>query len=505
MKKTTLLLLAFTFQLTAQPSTEVYLANFDAHLGSAVLSEITNVSQNTGYDNQPSFLDSDNLLYAATRNGQTDILIYNLKTRKKKWLSNTPQGSEYSPLKIPSKAAISAIRLDTDGNQLLYSYDLLSGAPEVLVKDLKIGYHLWLKPEMLLATVLTANSMDLVIINTEDSTYRILQKNVGRSLHRIPNSNGISFVSTEKDIAILKSLDLETLKAEALLQLPEGVRDMIWLADGSVLAAQGKTILRSFPEKDGRWELYHDFSEKEINTISRLAISPDQKYFAFVSAESPEGIVNKQLRAYNSGDLDKFISCFTPDVVIKNFMADTLSLGIDKLKSAYAAILPNNGNPKLEVVNRIVFDKWVIDRENAIGEEAHPSRVSIYEVVNEKIRSSTVLGETGSEKGVETVVQQQLDAYNSGDIDAFMATYSEDIKLYNYPAKLLSEGKAVMRDNYGSFFTANPELKCMIKNRIVLGNKVIDQEIISMKNSKFSALAIYEVEGDKIVKVTFLR
>ncbi len=62
-----------------------------------------------------------------------------------------------------------------------------------------------------------------------------------------------------------------------------------------------------------------------------------------------------------------------------------------------------------------------------------------------------------------------------------------------------------MRDNYKAFFTANPNLNCLVNNRIVLGNKVIDHELISTDKANFSAVAIYEVAGDKIVKVTFLR
>ena len=74
-----------------------------------------NISRNPGYDNQPYFLGEDDLLYARTRNGQTDIARYSLSEKKTTWLSDTPGGSEYSPVKIPGKKAVSSIRLDTDG------------------------------------------------------------------------------------------------------------------------------------------------------------------------------------------------------------------------------------------------------------------------------------------------------------------------------------------------------------------------------------------------------
>ena len=107
MKNFAYLLVICSLQLVAQPDTEVFLAKFNAQGTSMKLSDLKNISLNEGYDNQPSFPDNNTLLYAATRNKQTDILIYDLNTGRKKWLSDSPGGSEYSPLKIPSKNAIS--------------------------------------------------------------------------------------------------------------------------------------------------------------------------------------------------------------------------------------------------------------------------------------------------------------------------------------------------------------------------------------------------------------
>ena len=86
-----------------------------------------------------------------------------------------------------------------------------------------------------------------------------------------------------------------------------------------------------------------------------------------------------------------------------------------------------------------------------------------------------------------------------------MDTYGEDISLYNYPAEKRSQGKEEMRKSYADFFASTPDLHCELKNRIVIGNKVIDEEKITANGNTFSAVAIYEVEDGKISKVTFLR
>lgn len=105
----------------------------------------------------------------------------------------------------------------------------------------------------------------------------------------------------------------------------------------------------------------------------------------------------------------------------------------------------------------------------------------------------------------EKIVQIQLEAYNNRDIDAFMATYTKDIKLYNYPEKLKTEGQKAMRESYNKFFKNTPDLHAFIKNRIVIGNKVIDEEQVTINGKIYNAVAIYEVENGKIKKVTFIQ
>ncbi len=62
-----------------------------------------------------------------------------------------------------------------------------------------------------------------------------------------------------------------------------------------------------------------------------------------------------------------------------------------------------------------------------------------------------------------------------------------------------------MKFDYATFFESTPDLNCKVLNRIVIGNKVIDEEYITANGDNFSAVAIYEVENGKITKVTFIR
>ncbi|WKN44597.1 nuclear transport factor 2 family protein [Tunicatimonas pelagia] len=106
---------------------------------------------------------------------------------------------------------------------------------------------------------------------------------------------------------------------------------------------------------------------------------------------------------------------------------------------------------------------------------------------------------------VEEIVQRQLDAYNARDIDAFMDTYADSIALYSFPNELRTKGKEAMRTTYSQLFERTPNLYAEIKNRIVIGNKVIDQEYVRAGERFIDAVAIYEVADGKIVRVTFIR
>ena len=102
------------------------------------------------------------------------------------------------------------------------------------------------------------------------------------------------------------------------------------------------------------------------------------------------------------------------------------------------------------------------------------------------------------------LADQQLLAYNAHNLEAFLAPYSEDIEIYDLQSgELKTKGKEAMRKQY-NFLNNIKTLYCKLLNRIVEGNIVIDhEEIWAEGGRKFYGVAIYEIKGDKIVKVWF--
>ena len=104
------------------------------------------------------------------------------------------------------------------------------------------------------------------------------------------------------------------------------------------------------------------------------------------------------------------------------------------------------------------------------------------------------------------VVERQVDAYNKRDIDAFLATYSDDISLVNFPGELMYTGKSEMRARYDKMFRDSPALNCEIASRMTLGNTVIYHERVTGRvGGPIEVLAIYSVANGKIRRVEFVR
>tara|TARA_R110002074_G_scaffold161480_3_gene319280 strand:- start:426 stop:1949 length:1524 start_codon:yes stop_codon:yes gene_type:complete len=487
----------------AQQSTEVYLADLKLENDSLRIEGVINISNNEGYDNQPSFFDNDKILFASTRNQQTDIILYTIKDGTSEWITNTPKGSEYSPLKIPGKDAISTIRLDDDGLQRLYEYDLKTGKSSMLLHDLKVGYHVWYSNDIIVCTVLIEDRMDLVVSNLKDKTNYTVQKNVGRSLHKIPSSDLISYISKTGDATIVNSLNPLSLETKAIIPLIETSEDVCWTPNGNLITAYDKFLISYNAFSDKEWKPVFEFKEKEILGISRLAISPNDKYITFVSKDSPDKIIDKQVETFNARDLEAFAACFSNDVVVKNFPMDTLYVGRKKLKENYEAFYKKTPSIEVKVASRIHIGSTVIDQEVVTIDGKQNQQVAIYET-DGLIKSMSFIRDSETTTDPEIIVQKQLDAYNSRDINAFLNFYADDVKIYQSSGELRTDGIEKMRISYTDYFESTVDLNCVVKNRIVIGNKVIDQEYITANGNSFSAVAIYEVANGKIAKVTFI-
>ncbi len=288
------LLAAFAQASPAPPSTDVYLVSLaDPAKWSA--SSVSNISASPGYDNQPSFMrDSRSVLFTSNRDGkQSDIYRYWIADRKLTRLTQTPE-SEYSATVVPAGNAFSVIQVEADTTQRLWQFDLSGRTPQLVLADVKpVGYHAWIDASTVMVFVL-GEPATLQRAAPGSPLVEIVTGNIGRSLVAIPNTKAVSFTTRDdQGVWWIRKYDAETRQVTPLVQAPDGAAGAAephtaWSRDGRLFTASGTRIL-SWKEGETGWTLVGDLAAAPVKNISRLSVSPDGRWLAFVADPAAPG------------------------------------------------------------------------------------------------------------------------------------------------------------------------------------------------------------------------
>jgi len=105
----------------------------------------------------------------------------------------------------------------------------------------------------------------------------------------------------------------------------------------------------------------------------------------------------------------------------------------------------------------------------------------------------------------EGPVQRQLDAYNARDLERFIAEYSDDIVVFRPPvSEPVVAGKKAFAEHYANRRFNLPDLHARVVKRIVSGDIVVDQEVVTgLPEGTLSAVAVYRVKDGLIQAVWF--
>ena len=119
--------------------------------------------------------------------------------------------------------------------QRFYEYDFTTCKNKEIIADLKVAYPNWFDKNTLLAVSIVNDSLELFISDLKKKTNISVSKNVGRSVHRIPNSDLMSFISKEnKDSWVLKSINPKTQEIKTIIAVGKN-EDITWLPNGTLL------------------------------------------------------------------------------------------------------------------------------------------------------------------------------------------------------------------------------------------------------------------------------
>ena len=261
---------------------EVFLFDLTLEDESWTLSNPQNISENEGYDNQPSFSpDGSTLYYTSNRDGETDIVAFDIESGNKTWLTSTTNRSEYSPTITPDGEHISFITLSSEGVQEFRKLNLETGEEELIEDESIIGYFVWLDNETYMCFVLATDDQPstLQIHNNESGEKTILGNNPGRSFQHIPGAKAVSYIQTMNNETGIYAYFYESDSSEIISPTLEFSQDMAWLPNGRLLMGSGSEL---FIYDNNDWSLFTDLDSFGLTGITRMAVHPDGTKMAIV-------------------------------------------------------------------------------------------------------------------------------------------------------------------------------------------------------------------------------
>jgi len=155
-----------------------------------------------------------------------------------------------------------------------------------------------------------------------------------------------------------------------------------------------------------------------------------------------------------------------------------------------------------EVKQGMLADLVVLDADPS-KDIQNVSRVHLVLKDGKIFRPEALVKETPAD-----IVQREVNAYNARDLEAFVATYSPDVKFYHLgETRPFLTGREEIRKRYADFFLRATKLHCEITSRIVQGNHVIDQEKVTGRpdGKTIHAVLAYEVKDGLINQVWFVK
>ena len=285
-------IIVFTLQLTsflglAQTGSEILLFDLSIKKDKLVLSNPKNITNHVGYDNQPSFHADQPLIFYSSFNpdGRSDIKSYDYEKGETRSFTQTTE-REYSPTLTPDKHFVSCIIQRDDGAQNLGKYPVGGGQPTVLIDNLIVGYHAWIDQDRLLLFVL-GEPQTLHLYNVKTKEDKVIAEKIGRSLHKIPNQNAMSFVHKISDSEwIIKRWDAATSEITTIAKTLPGREDLCWTPQGRIIMSDGTRIYSIDPLNEKEWsEVSIKFGGEQLKGVTRLSLNSKGNRLAVVVSE----------------------------------------------------------------------------------------------------------------------------------------------------------------------------------------------------------------------------
>lgn len=267
------------------PETEIFLFDLDLAKQESALSNGTNVTQRSGYDNQPYFTkDSKTFLFSRGDDYQTDVYEYDLISKEISQVTNSG-ATEFSPTPTPDNKSITFVSDRSNSIWIGERANINSpkAAQEHNNNKEPIGYYAWNhKTGDILYWSQYGFSVSLVHAN-EQNYHFISGHAVPSTPHIIPGTDNFSFVHRQSNGQVwIKEFDPTTKSITPIAPTPGSNANYGWAPDGTILIIENDDLYKWNRGSENGWQAIANLAKLGVKGANRIAISPDASKIAIV-------------------------------------------------------------------------------------------------------------------------------------------------------------------------------------------------------------------------------
>ena len=264
------------------PETNIYFVKYIKDGGTLISTEIKEISNGTGYNNQPSFSPDCKKIYYTSNIAdsiQTDLYAYDVSIQLSVKISKSNL-SEYSPMIQPGlKSGLSHVRVEEDKKQHLFVYGDDYSYPSNLVPcSDSVGYYIW-SDSAHLGLIILNNGLEFHTYKLGDSFTKMISKNAGRFINYDKKSKNYLFLSKDSTSRSINFFNIK--KGEVIYNIPtmSGCEDYAVDSNSDIYGSHDGKLFRYNKEY---WEQVADWS-KQIGPFYRMSFCNCGEHLCVVS------------------------------------------------------------------------------------------------------------------------------------------------------------------------------------------------------------------------------
>ena len=308
-------------------TTEVWLGSLDMRDGRFAVSNLKNISDHRGYDNQPAFFpDGKTLVYTSevTSTNETGLglhaFLVDLASGARTPL---PEARGFSPTPTSDGKGLMMLRQGQ-----VFLHDLSGKLVRPLTQTSTAGYYTRFD-DRTYALFMNEPERKIGIYDAKKNTFDTKATGANTAPYRVPGERAVTFVAQDPFPAVegtetklvLRRMDMNTRQVTTLAAVPLKTGGQhVWTSRGTLLMASGNTIYEWSPKKPEEWNAVYRADHPELQGISRIAISPAGDRIAIVSTPRDGAIIEESRRASNDAfaarDAAAIVRFYAPDAVV---------------------------------------------------------------------------------------------------------------------------------------------------------------------------------------------